>query len=193
MIAASLFSAAVLGGILLFVGFTDGAIYPLLILAAAFVHESGHLAAAFFCRVPLRSFTVHPAGLSLRYDTAAVSYGREIAVILAGPLAGLTSAAAVLCICDLQREGPFFFFSASLVMSLFNLLPAAPLDGGALLSALLSWGGRADLAPLVLRAATAVSAVFVFATALLVQMFLGGNLSLFAVSVWLLYRLQNAS
>ena len=193
MTAARLFSAAVLLGMLLLVGCADGFLYPLLILAAALVHEGGHLLAAFLCRVPLKSFSVHVAGLSLTYDTDGVSYLREIAVILGGPLAGVTAAGAVLLLFGLDREGPFFFFFASLVMSVFNLLPASPLDGGALLCALFSWGGRADLVPDVLRVTGVLSGVFVFAVSLAVQTFFGGNFSLLVVSVWLLYSLQKTS
>ena len=63
-------------------------------LCAVAVHEGGHLLAAILCGVPVRRLRVGLLGfrLSMAYD--AVSYGRELCVLLAGSVAGLLAAAA---------------------------------------------------------------------------------------------------
>ena len=181
-------SLALTAGLLLTVCFVDGVTYPLLMLAVAAVHEGGHLLAALLCRVPLRRLRGAAAGLSIEYDPASVSYGREAAVILAGPLAGLC--AGVGCFFLLPPSPEMFFFSlSSTLAALVNLLPAPGLDGGSLLSAILSSCGREDLVPRVLSVSGWLTAGILFAASIALQLAGGGNFSLLVLTVWLLCRL----
>ena len=105
---------------------------PLLraMLAAAFVHELGHILALKLCGARIVQLRVDLCGLCL-VSTAVSSTRDEIFCALAGPAAGLLWA----------HTAHFWPLSAgfSLLLSTYNLLPALPLDGG---RALLSLCGR---------------------------------------------------
>ena len=130
-----LFRLELTGGFLLLVTLTwffcGGERLAALVLAAA-VHELGHaLLLLLQGDLPL-SLRLDAAGLCLRCPPSG-GEGRELARTLAGPLAGLLLALALM-----GSKAPFLRLcaAASLALSALNLLPASCLDGGRLLRSL---------------------------------------------------------
>lgn len=106
------------------------------VLLPVLAHELGHLAAMRFYAIPVRRLRLELSGL--RIDCAAgADLSEEVALALAGPTAGLLYAAAAEWLGrSLGWEAARLSGSVSLLLSLFNLLPLPPLDGGRIFSAL---------------------------------------------------------
>lgn len=98
---------------------------PALLLPIA-VHELSHALAIRALGLRIRGLRLEPCGLCIVYSGACPDW-KHAAASLAGPFGGLVYAL-------LARAGDteWLCFSAdvSLVLSLFNLLPIMPLDGG---------------------------------------------------------------
>lgn len=112
------------------------------VLVPVGIHELGHLAAMGLYRIPVQSLRLELSGL--RIDCAAGStLAEEVALALAGPTAGLLCAAAAEWLGRaLGSETVRLSGGVSLLLSLFNLLPVQPLDGGRIFSALAeAWAG----------------------------------------------------
>lgn len=162
----------------------------LLILAAALLHEAGHALACLALGVPIRFFRPSPSGAVIGYDPCAVSYPREALIAAAGPAAGLIGAAALWL-------GPccracVLFGSCSLSFAVFNLLPVRGLDGGVILSALLSQWRGAEESDKILGILSPLCTVLLWMCAAAVQLRCGGNLSLLLISVYMLTSLAGA-
>ena len=155
-------------------------------LAAALLHEAGHILACVLLHVPLRFFRLHSAGAVIGYDASRLSYPAEALIAAAGPLAGFLGAAAVL---GKRGHSSFLFGTASLALSLFNLLPIPPMDGGMILSALLRMRFEEDRCARILFAVRRAGTVLMWLLAVTLQLRCGGNLSLLIISVFLLVRL----
>ena len=105
-----------------------------ILFSAATLHELGHCAVLYYLEVPIRRFDLGACGAVLEPEqTVSLSYGEELAVILAGP--------AVNFLCSLLSALLHLpvFSGANLLLCLFNLLPLRPLDGGRALELLVSW------------------------------------------------------
>ena len=103
------------------------------VLGAAALHEAGHWAALRLTGAKIRGLRIGVLGAVLETDSAGLSYGRELAAVLAGPGANLLGALA------LAPWGAETAVGAQLVLGGFNLLPVRPLDGGRALYLAAAW------------------------------------------------------
>lgn len=92
-------------------------------IAAAYLHEIGHISAMTVLSKP-------PRNISLRFRSAQImdkdslnNYGRDIAIHFAGPLVNFILFFALIKINPL-------FATVSLILGAFNMLPIKKLDGG---------------------------------------------------------------
>lgn len=156
------------------------------VLCAILLHEAAHVLTCRLFGVRVRSFRPIAAGAAIGYDAVSLSYMREIAVAAAGPIANLLSFLLVL---RCHGRLAALFGTASLSLGLFNFLPHQRLDGGVILSAILSMLLDADRAARAVHIFSQILTVFLWMCAVAVQLRCGGNLSLLFVSVYLLMTL----
>jgi len=123
----------------------------LLFFGALLAHELGHSLVAMRRGVAVDSITLWLFGGVARLRGEARTPGAELAIAVAGPAVSLTGAlgfgAAAVA---LDGRGPDLVVAAlawlavlNAVLVVFNLAPAAPLDGGRVLHALV-WGATHD-------------------------------------------------
>jgi len=114
----------------------------LIIFAVVLLHELAHTLAARFMAIRVIDIEVLPFGGVARVGgEISMEPQKEIAVALAGPfsnilLMGLTLGFKNYGIWS-EELGPFFL-QTNLLLAVFNLLPALPLDGGRIFRSLLA-------------------------------------------------------
>jgi Zn-dependent protease/predicted transcriptional regulator len=137
-------------------GFFSGILLGALVLAvfvAVVLHELGHalMARRYGCKT--KDIILLPIGGMARMERLPEKPGQEIRVALAGPFVNACIAAIVYWVVYSQRplpdiaalgkmevsNWPAHFFYANVVLVLFNLIPAFPMDGGRVLRGLLSY------------------------------------------------------
>ena len=144
--------------ILAFPQVTSGGYFGLAVVLASFgcvlLHELGHALMARRFGIGTRDITIYPIGGVARLERMPRAPGAELAIALAGPAVNLAIAGGLFGLGALGLFGPtliesrvgFFALNmifVNMVLALFNLIPAFPMDGGRVLRALLSgWIGR---------------------------------------------------
>ncbi len=103
------------------------------VVPAAAVHELGHFLALRLCKCRLRCLRLGLAGLEMDYAPRQEGL-RSLLCAAAGPALGGLYA---LCACVLGGDFWLISGAASFLLTVFNLLPILPLDGGRVLRALL--------------------------------------------------------
>ncbi|MBR0367516.1 MAG: hypothetical protein IJH86_03865 [Clostridia bacterium] len=110
------------------------------LLVSLICHEAGHLAAARLARVRMDALTVMPFGCALQLGNLyALSPGQVLAVSAGGPMFSLLLLFADGALAHWGVLSPALaldLLRVTLMLLLFNLLPALPLDGGRMLYAL---------------------------------------------------------
>jgi Zn-dependent protease len=115
----------------------------LLLFGAVLVHELAHSLVARAQGIPVRSITLLLMGGVASIDQEPAGPGREILVAGAGPLASLAIGGALILFAQVVQAPLALHAMAvylgylNIVLAVFNLLPAFPLDGGRLLRAVL--------------------------------------------------------
>jgi Zn-dependent protease/CBS domain-containing protein len=180
-----------------------GALTPTAVIVALFLcvllHEFGHSLVAQRLGIEIHSITLLPIGGVSNLESLPEKPADEVKVTIAGPLVnvvlapiffgvGLLLGAVPRVPADLftgiGSVGQFFFYLGylNIVLAVFNLLPAFPLDGGRILRALLATRFGA------VRATDIASAVGqLFAAAFFLIGLLGGNILLALVAVFIFF------
>lgn len=177
-------------------GDVSGAGFEVAVILAVFgcvaLHEVGHALAARYYGIDTRSITLYPVGGVAALERMPERPLHEIVVALAGPAVNVVIAVGLLAgllvreqlapgsVSDGSGEMAFVgrLLAANVILVLFNLLPAFPMDGGRVLRAVLSLGlTRLDAT----RAAAAVGAVMAVGFGLLGWYL--GNIGLMLVGV----------
>ena len=120
----------------------EGVLPATTLLFSGLLHETGHLLALRFLKVPVRRIDAEPMGVTICYRETDCALRASALIAFAGPgcnlLCGLLFAAFLpLVPNDFEMEVAFFTF-CNLFLAFLNLLPLERLDGGAILHALLS-------------------------------------------------------
>ena len=108
------------------------------VLGAAAVHELGHWMVLRRLGAEITAVRLNVLGAAMETDRRRLSYGGELAAVLAGPTANFCAALALTI---LGKDRWFAAVGANLALCAFNLLPIRPLDGGRALYLLTSWMG----------------------------------------------------
>ncbi len=138
--------------VLAFPQVTQGGWLGLSVVLAGFgcvlLHEFGHALMARRFGIGTEDITLYPIGGVARLTRMPRSPGAELLIALAGPAVNVAIAAALLVLGLIgappvwQAFGVYLFW-LNVVLAVFNMIPAFPMDGGRVLRALLSgWLGR---------------------------------------------------
>lgn len=139
-----------------FAGGLSGVFFILALFACVVLHEFGHALTAARFGIKTKDITLYPIGGIASLEGMPEKPGEELLVGLAGPMVNLVigfiiwvyltataqplDLAAVVGSDDMARL-PFLWnlLFANVVLAVFNLIPAFPMDGGRVLRSLLSF------------------------------------------------------
>jgi Zn-dependent protease len=157
--------------------FPGGALSPLnlLLVVAVFgcvlLHELGHALMARKFGIHTKDITLYPIGGVARLERMPRAPGAELLIALAGPAVNFAIVAILAPVLFLAGGEPEclgslglileMLLGVNLVLGLFNLIPAFPMDGGRVLRALLSgFVGRVRATTIASRIGRVLAIVF---------------------------------
>ena len=136
---------------------TTGAIFGVVVILLLFVlvtlHELGHSFAAQYYGVPVKQIALLPIGGLAQMSQIPENPKQEFVISAAGPAVNVVMAVlmgAMILVFNIPLTAPFtgisltfavifsYIFYYNIMLALFNLLPAFPMDGGRIFRALLA-------------------------------------------------------
>ena len=151
-----------LAAVLLFMGGLTGMIVVLLAFASVILHELGHALVARKLGVGVSAIELHFFGGIAKLTSQPRSPKDEAIIAAAGPAVSLALAGVgYLLYAATGLGGLALVGGVNLVIALFNLLPALPMDGGRIFRALLSLRlGHRQATEISVKLSRVVSVVF---------------------------------
>jgi Zn-dependent protease len=152
----------------------QGTIFIVILFLCVLLHELGHVFAARYYGVPTRDVTLWPFGGIASMERMPDKPSQELVVALAGPAVNVAIAAGLLLWLGprldpanlTQIENPAVSMAAkvagaNIILVLFNMIPAFPMDGGRVLRAVLAmWMGNARATELAATIGQSFAVVF---------------------------------
>ncbi|MAZ15839.1 MAG: site-2 protease family protein [Ahrensia sp.] len=130
---------------------TEGVLFIIAVFACVVLHELGHAMAARRYGIKTPSITLLPIGGVAQLERMPERPSEEVVVAIAGPLVNVVIAAVLIAIlgafpnlatvANIENPQPGFLSRlavVNIILVLFNLIPAFPMDGGRVLRALLA-------------------------------------------------------
>ncbi|MBE6600113.1 MAG: hypothetical protein E7640_02750 [Ruminococcaceae bacterium] len=169
--------------------FSERRVYTFIALAAATIHELGHIIAAKARNIELSSLSLDLLGARIGTGTRLNSYFDEIVLCAAGPLTNFFFGAAVLFSPLRTNEYTMFFAASSIALGALNLLPIKTFDGGRILTCLLARILGIYISEKIVFALSFVCCFALWCFSVYLLMRVGASLSLFVFSVSLFARI----
>ncbi len=116
----------------------SGLLIAFMIFGSVVLHELGHALMARAFGIRTRDITLYPFGGIAALEGEARSPTQELLIAVAGPAVNLALAALVAPFALAGSGLAMVFLGLNVVMAVFNLLPAYPMDGGRVLRAWLA-------------------------------------------------------
>ena len=152
---------------------------------AVLVHECGHLFAMWVCDCQPKAIRLIPTSVQITRGFSTKKYG-EAAIAFCGPATNLIVFGVLFSnYCIFKNEQYFVLALLNLVIAVFNLLPVSGLDGGTLLTLLLSRFTDIYKAESIVRIVTAAFSFVVFLLGVYLAISGTVNISVFIVAVYL--------
>lgn len=151
-------------------------------LAAATLHEIGHIVAAKVCRARIAGITFDVMGARMHLCGAILSYRDEAVIAFFGPAVNFISAAFFF------RAFPLFS-EFSVMLGTFNMLPVTSFDGYRILYSLVALRSGANTADKVSRLFSMIFVVLLWLFATYVLLRYRSGFTLFIFSCLLFFRL----
>ena len=154
-------------------------------LFAVFIHECGHLLAMWAADCQPKAIRLIPTSVQIVRGFSPKRYG-ETAIAACGPAANIIVFFSLFINYTMFESVQSFNFAIlNLVIAIFNLLPVHGLDGGILLTAVISKFTNIYKAESIVKIITVVFAVVIFLLG--VYLWVSGtvNISIFIVAIYL--------
>jgi len=131
------------------IGGIKGVIFVILVFASVVFHELSHSFVARYYGVEVEDITLLPIGGVARMASSPDTPLREVTIAAAGPIASFVLAFSLwfaadvfgsgVTVSDMSVQGGLLaqLAAVNLVLAVFNLIPAFPMDGGRILRGLL--------------------------------------------------------
>lgn len=154
--------------------------FILILFACVLLHELGHAMAAKIYKIKTPKITLLPIGGVAQIEKMPEKPGQEFVVAIMGPLVNVVIGALVFLYLQISENFPtlneikemqlidsghellFNLFIANIILFIFNLVPAFPMDGGRILRSLLLFStNRKTATNIAARIGQIIAVVFV--------------------------------
>lgn len=148
-------------------------------LSAASIHEAGHVAAIYLCGGQVRRVRLSASGAEIQ-QARSLGHGADAAIALAGPAAGMAAAWGCSVLGHPTLAG------ANALLSLFNILPVLPLDGGCVCCHLLQLTPAAQIGTQILHWLSVLMALLLTVSGGMFLIYTGRNATILVIGICLL-------
>lgn len=166
---------------------SDRSSVALVTVLAAFLHECGHIGAAYFMKIPFGNIQLDFLGARIEIKGQSLTYGEEWLLAAAGPLTSLLCAVLAAPFWKYWTAASVFS-CASFLLGCLNLLPIRTFDGGRMLETVLLYGTSIRVARVVMNICSFVALFLLWAFSVYFLLRANDGLSLLCFSMSLLTR-----
>ena len=173
-----------------------------LIMIFAFIHELGHLIAGVLCGMRPEKLEIKPYGVSISFKLFPKDYNikigksnklevKKILVALAGPVTNLLIIIVSLNL-PIEIFTKLMIIYSNILITIFNLIPIYPLDGGRILKSILSITFGKRKAEKYINNISFISLIFVtFVSSILIYIIENIAIFLIVIVLWIMYIFED--